>query len=650
MNLVLTFCWREWRAQRALLVAYTVMVFAGLALGLWLTPRHIWTDETFGAHALTWFVAAGVIGVVLFAVPQLVRDEFGAKDDLFVRRLPGALLPSFLGKLLFFTLVAVAMPVLGLAVGELYVTLRGATWDGLFTWWWDGSVTFGGNATLVACGLALLASTWVWAVGTWLPGGRMAIGGTVLLALLLSIGLVAVLRQSPGLEKDLPWHGWLGYLPAAGLGVVAASWLLGRRGGGPLRSARFGLAAVAVAAVPPGSWLAVQAWHYHHPDLQQLERCDVRGLSPDGRFAVAVGNVSYDYETVPLRIDLATGEAEQLGSIRAHLDTELLWVHHWTGNQGRWWRLYDYETGGETLLRHELLDLVTGTRCTVPWSTKTYRAELDAAQTTAVAAEQRALSPFRAPGGSLVWFEDQAACFANADGTVDRVALPGLRSVGRAIGHGASVWLGPDANRQVLDFTSRRLLPARAEDSRLFIVRGRQVYELSKANVQVGKWLEADEDQPEAEVAGLKGAYVLGLYDDDRLLCEQHFVRGVTTPRLFLYDVAARTRSDLAWPADAPSNGRADFAAQFLGMQSLLPRDPAGRIWLATSRHDRAAFVLLDTATATLRTVLPHDGWWRHEYHLLAWLDADTILVQSGARILRVAVATGAVRQLFPRP
>lgn len=222
MNLVPPFLWKEWRAQRGILVAYTLLVFTCLCLGLLLAPTHASFEEGFGAHALSWFVVAGVIGVVAFVAPSLVRAEFGPKDDQFVRRLPSALWPSLGGELLLLLLAMVSLPLLGLSVGEAFVTLRGHDWSGLFGWTWDGQVTLQWSLTVLGCGAAMLLVPWVWAIGTWMPGGRMALGGTALFLLLLGVAVFAVFRQCPGLQLRLAWQGWLSAMVPLGLAVAAA--------------------------------------------------------------------------------------------------------------------------------------------------------------------------------------------------------------------------------------------------------------------------------------------------------------------------------------------------------------------------------------------------------------------------------------------
>src|SRR5205823_2658416 len=117
---------------------------------------------------------------------------------------------------------------------------------------------------------AMLLVPWVWVLGTWLPGGRMAIGGAALLALLLGVGVFAVLRRCEGLAVTLAsaWQPWAYGAVPFGVLVAGVSWVRGRRGGGNWRSARTGLALFALGLLAPASWLGSWAFEYHHPDLE----------------------------------------------------------------------------------------------------------------------------------------------------------------------------------------------------------------------------------------------------------------------------------------------------------------------------------------------------------------------------------------------
>ena len=238
MNLVLTYCWREWRAQRAMLAGFFGLGIAALCLVFTLVPEHYWLDDGRRALALSWFVVLGGIGVLGFVAPALVRSEFGSKGDQFVRRMPGALRASFGGKLLFLTLTALALPLLGLAAGELFLTANGKGWHDLFRWTFAGDVVFDLPWPVLWISVAALLIPWVWAIGTWLPNGRMALGGALVFWLVLGLLVRGALHFSPGLQPGLVYEPWVAFASVFGFVAAFASWVVGRHGGGALRSLR----------------------------------------------------------------------------------------------------------------------------------------------------------------------------------------------------------------------------------------------------------------------------------------------------------------------------------------------------------------------------------------------------------------------------
>ncbi|MBL8755468.1 MAG: hypothetical protein JNK15_19365 [Planctomycetes bacterium] len=644
MNLVLTYCWKEWRAQRGMLLAYFGLVVACLTLGFSLVPTHLWTDEGFGAHALSWFVVAGVIGVVAFVTPNLVRSEFGAKDDQFVRRLPGALAPSFAGKLLFFGLALLALPLLGLAAGELVLTALGHDWDKLFVWDWRGEVNLEWSAVIVIAGGALLLAPWVWAIGTWLPGGRMALGGTLLFVLLVGVGVFAVLRQSPNIEKGLAWWHWLWAVPPTGLAIAGLSWIRGRRGGGALRSARVGLCAAAVAFTPPGAWLGVRAWHYHHPDLQQLGEIHVVGISPDGRFALAYGNEQPDWCGVPIRIDLDHGSATQLGSIHCYWSPSLLRPHRlaMSGQQRLW--AFDDADGPR-----ELLDLQTGAREPLAFDTKANRPLPTAEQHRRIVAELQATTSLRLPGNRPVWCDDGAVWTTNDDGTARRVFEVDKNVAVSPAGHAVNLHLqggtrivDPATGTTLLEDATHSLL---VRDVVLFVPRG----------MSIGQYYELRHGQ-KAECTALRGCTMLGLVDDDHVLAARvhKTARGRMAPtRLFLFRPADSTEIDLALPAEVHF-ASLQAIAPLHRWGSLLARDPAGRIWLhgagtGKSRDINNVLLWLNPATKQVGT-RPRFSDHGYQWNLLDWPDANSAVLLDGARIVRIDLTTNATTLLFPRP
>ncbi|MCR9248157.1 MAG: hypothetical protein NXI31_24265 [bacterium] len=633
MNLVLAHCWKEWRAQRGLLLAYSFLVFSSLCLGLSLAPTHYWFDDGFGVHAITWFMAAGVIGVVAFAAPGLVRGEFTGREDQFLRRLPGALWPAFGGKLLFLLLVSLALPLLGLLLGEGYVSLRGFGWDSFYSWKWDGTVEWQWPGLMLVSGGVLCCAPWVWAVGCWMPGGRMALGGSILFILLLGVGVFALLRQSPGLEHTLAWQPWcLGVMPL-GIVVAALSLGLGRRGGGPWRSARYGLAATAVGLLAPATWLGNEVWRYHHPDPQELSRLEVYGLSPDGRYALAVGSRSQHHGYLPFRIDLGSGDATQLGGIHTWVSPELE-PPGFAGLHGRqqFWRWYEEH-------EHRVFDLATGEWCGVPVADPRAWPELPDELRAGVAADRRGSARLRAPGGDRVWFDDGELCREH-EGTVHRRErpMPDSRSVWPA-GHGFLMREG--ANGTLFDMDGRRLL----RSVRSAFVVGESVVFLP-CNASTGRWRQCERGQEARRCAALAGCEVLGLFDDERLLCTPLAQRRVERPPLFLYrpDDGAVETIELA------EGARPGFVSVIspLGLSSsLIPRDPAGRIWLLCADRKRDVLALLDCGDLAVRRWGSRAGGRR--WRLLDWPDANTARIQNGRQIIRLELHNGAETVVFPR-
>lgn len=642
MNLALAYCWKEWRAQRGVLVAFTAMGIASLCLLFLLLPQHWWLEDGRRALALSWFVAIGVIGVVGFVAPALVRNEFGSKDDQFVRRLPGALWPSFLGKLLFLLLVALGLPLSCLLAGEGFLLAIGQDWHDLFAWEHSGAVWLRWPWPAPLLGYAALLVTWVWAIGTWLPGGRMALGGTILLLLLFGLGILALLNQSPGIAQGIAWPMWLWWIPALGAVTAGVSWTQGRRGGGPRRSARYGLLTLALGCLPPAAWFAERTWDYHHPDLQRLVELDVQGMTPDFRFVLARGNAHESYTPVPIRMDLQDGRADQLAGIATWFGRGLLDTWPVGHALARYWRCYDYALASERVWRERVLDLATLRWTTVAFDPKTSHLEVPAELRLAVVAEARATTVLRAPGETRVWFDGTDLCFQAPDGGVERQAWPGPtpRSA-MARGHGLAVYSGNQ--RQLYDLHRRTPVTIEKWQHGLF-VRGTAVF--VREGGRQNEWWHQRGEAPAEPFPILKGLHVLGLFDDDHLLAAS-YVSG-KRDRLLLVHVADATTTELALPAGLPTGSSVHAVAPLHESGSLLARDPTGCIWLAMSTRTGTTFLRLDAKSRAI-TVAFALATHRLSSQLLGWPDAATVLVRHGATIVRIDVRTGAATTLFPR-
>lgn len=629
MHLALVHCGKEWRAQRGLLAGYTLLVFAGLCLGFVLLPKSWWAGDGNRAFALACFVAAGVIGVVGFAAPMLVQREFGPKGDQFVRRLPGALAGSFAGKLLFLALATAALPLLGLLVGELFLGAIGQYWDDLFRWQWDGSVGLVPPWPLVYGGLALLLAPWVWAVGTAVPGGRMAIGGTALLVLLLAIAVTAALRQHPNLADGIAWQHWLWAVVPLGIAVAWVAWVRGRRGGGALRSARLGLAATLLGLAPPGAWLAAEAWRYRHPDPQRLAAIDVRGLTPDLRFALVLGNEHEDWQPATFRIDLASGAAERV----AGFDSVLLPAAY-AGFVGRWW--IDH---GRTSLACDWFDLATGDRASLAIDARG-NPVLSPEQQRLVAEATRAATPFRAPGDRRVWFEGDEISVQTESG-VARLRAGETILGARAQGH--ALVLHSRQQQQRMFVPATRSFPNVPDASwRDWALVG-DVLLLQQRNMR--EWQRQPVGGASEPCPQLQNARVLGLADDEWVLA---LASDRAALRLFLFRPADdRVEVVQSWPPSS-LRFRSIFCPKPLGGgDSLLPRDPEGRIWLAVAEQMHSRILRLDVAHSRLEELrtftLPVTA------QLLAFEPGEKVLIRDRASIERVDLRTGKRTTLFPR-
>ncbi|HEX5051499.1 MAG TPA: hypothetical protein VFZ65_06980 [Planctomycetota bacterium] len=634
MKLALAHCWKEWRAQRSLLLAYTSLAFACLCLGFLLVPRADWADGEFAVLAVESFVGAGVLGLVLFAAPRLVRGEFAGGRDQFGQRLPGALAPAFGGKLLFLALCTAALPLLGLVLGVLFVNGLGQPWLALFferhtaldagrpAFVWSNLTTF-----VLA---SLLALPWIWAVGTWLPRGRMAVGGTALLALLLGLAGSLVLLWSPGIEGGLDWQPWLWAIAPIGLCVAAASWC-GRRGGGARRSAAFGGATLALGLVPPGIWYAQRAHDFHHPDLRAVFVQEASGITPDLRFVLGYGAADERWYGVPLRIDLEQGTATQLGGIGGVVSPHFLLPSEMAMHrEQRYWRL---GAGAQWFF-----DLATGERLPIGFHFDAGASCLPDGLRTEALDEARATSPFRAPGDRRAWVADGQVCIEERDGGVTRepwLLRPGNRSrLLRAVGHAVQSFGGE--HTECFDLALRRVLPRSPGLS----VRGLWVDE--------GVCYDAARDVTEARNE-LDDCRVLGLFDDDTLLCARR-----TAPRrndyrgLFLYRPADRSLAPIVLPDERPFE-QVSVWSPMDRTPAVLPRDPAGRLWLWLDRGTTRDLVALDGATHATRFLLRAVAAAPRRMALLGFPDGHSLLVHDAPGIVQLDADTAARTVLFPR-
>jgi len=631
MNLALTYLWKEWRAQRGLLISYTLLVFACLCIGLYLAPRHHWFEEGFGTHALSWFVVAGGIGVVAFVVPGLVRGEYvGAKGDQFVRRLPGALWPAFWGKLVFLVLAALMLPLLGLLVGQLFVASLDQHWFGLYRWNWNGEVSMELPWVVHALAGGLALMPWIWAVGTWTPGGRLALLAALLLVLLVGLGVFAVERQAPNLFDGVRWQHWAWLVPVVGLVVAALSWTRGRRGGGPLRSTRVGLLATSAALLPGGLWLGERAWSYHHPDLEHIVWHHVSGLSPDGRYVLARASEHENWMPVPVRIDLHEGSMRQIGGVHAQLLSGVLPPNSLEGvGVQRYWRTWDWR---DEAVRG-LYDLVADRWVEVPYDPESRRIQPDDAWRARLLEELRVRSRLRAPGGVRVWIEGGELVYESPDGAVER--RPWRHEDAWLVypaGHGLSF---RGETRGFVDLVDGR--ESGPVHGTVVHVNGMRLVGPERGPRGSLRWQVIDGDE-QRELDGMW--QILGLFDDERLLVAVRPRPGTQQVGLQLVDPKTGGREPLACPV-ATATWVTSVSPMALAA-SLLPRDPQGCVWLRFESGNEQVFVRVSSTGEVTR--LQHLD---SRIQLLAWDAFPKVTIRDRHEFVELDLETGQRRVLF---
>lgn len=630
MNAIAPFVWKEWRAQRTFLGGYLLLTFASLIC--WFLLQHLRGHML--DHQTTQVVLSFVIGALaglIVTAAQTVQAEFVGRDDQLLRRLPGALLPAFFGKLGFLLVAMVALVLLGLGVGQGLLLLTGsgvATFRALFgaeAWFGIGEIVW----------LGLLAVVWVFAIVFWMPNGRMAAGAALLLGFVLELAAENISMTCPGLNRTFAWRPWLYYLLPLAVAVGFAGSVRGRRGGDHRRSAQLGAATLIVGLLPPAGWLGAEVWEYRHPDLTRMVSVDLLGTTPDGRTAILLGTRRYEWLPVTFRVDLPTGTATQvtepgvwlrgrLDSFSSREDGQRFW--HLEGRGDR--QLYDAVLG-ELTLGDAVAALPPGLQ-------------------QALAIERAAGAPFRQPDNLPAWIEGAELCLQQADGSVRRMPAPWPGERSSLAGHGFVRNSGRDGRDTAFDLKLLRTVPLPRDGcSPALAIDGQWLLAPTTAVAPRG-WL------PWRRLDAATGALTectgfapqdrcIGILAEGEVLCSSR-ARG----ELFVYRPRDDTRQVLALPAhDFLRDGfyecsDADGARRPYGL-----RDRQGRMWVRFARRGATAnlFLTVDPAThactVALATPLLFEG--------LSFVDEHSVVgVEDCRRIVRFDLASGDGTVLFP--
>ncbi|MCA8965623.1 MAG: hypothetical protein KDC48_12130, partial [Planctomycetes bacterium] len=342
---------------------------------------------------------------------------------------------------------------------------------------------------------------------------------------------------------------------------------------------------------------------------------------------------STDWHGVPLRVDLQTGRAEQLGDWTMMFSADFFgegdW--YWPGVGRRRWR-----TAGEDLAAQRMFDLQTGAFAALDYDAKAKLPRLTDDLRKDLRAERAATADLRAPGGQAVWTEGASVVFAETDGTTTTMPLPGSGANPRgACGHGVRL-----SNGRLFDLTHRKLLDLRGKWYG-FAVRGLWVL---RTNLKGGAWQQLDvATNATVELPELAGCGLRGLFDDEHLLCVRRPQDGDPRSELLLYRPADRSLVSLA---TVPDDTCEAVLAERWRWGSLLPRDPAGRIWLHGRDSARGCVVIAPDRSVQRREVpLPRDV----VNNLITWTGTNRALVMLGWRIVEMDLQTDAQTVLFPK-
>ncbi|MCA8970248.1 MAG: hypothetical protein KDC95_10705 [Planctomycetes bacterium] len=631
--LALVYLWKEYRAQRTLLLAYFALVWPSLML-VFLAHRETSTEGN-GGVVLAAFVAVGMLPAIFFVPSWLTGFELtAARGDLFVRRLPGMLAPAFGGKLLFLSLTSIGLPLLSLALGELFVWIAGIECNDLWRIEYDGAARWRYLGYTLWALAAIGLAPWVWAASLWMSRGRFAAPAAGLLCAALFGAAFALLRLAPGLDRSIAsWH-WLWFVWPTGLLVAYVSLVIGRRGGSAARSACCGLTTTALLATPLFAWLGMTVWGYHHPDPYALRDLHVVSTSEDGRHILAFGAGDKEWDCVPVLIDLENHRCRRLASTRSWTGPDVLSPAGLRNRKrARYWLVEDRSTT-------QLVDLETAEVTTLApdeiatQGARPERQDLPQRLRERLEQARRLESQLRVPGFPRSWIVDATLFLEDEEGTVHTHSMPHSCSLVIARGHGALL-IGPDKKKHLFDLIRRTLvtIPCAHDDQpvRGFAVQSHWLHRHEKR----GSFYSFDSRTNTCTPCGFEGE-IVGLFGDDAVLVKKKTFTKVHETRLMTYDVIRGELSNvLELPASrfvvhsmAPSNADEVRLTIFDPKEQVqrrvlvntttrevteLPSVPRWTFFvddvraLATS-EDRASIVEIDLRTRVQRVVYPMPG------------------------------------------
>jgi len=300
------YLWKEWREQRAALVALAILLPVLVALVGFQLPRGLATSTTFVG-----VVAALSVVLVLIVIGGELLGGDRRREVSWLERLPRGLSAAFPAKLLVFVATTAMALAAGLTLGFTVAELRGGFLGMSFQAERDL------EHLLLTVGYALAVAPWAFATSAWCPRGPLALAAGALVACGLGLPLLV-----------LPFTAYVPTAVELALGVtlflagaLVSAWIgfTAQAHGASLRSiALRGGGSGCLAFAPLWGWGLVQL---HERDALELgaPECEIEHawVSRDGRVAVIEARMHFDHwasspRSRTLWIDLERGDAREL--------------------------------------------------------------------------------------------------------------------------------------------------------------------------------------------------------------------------------------------------------------------------------------------------------------------------------------------------
>ncbi len=301
MRVFARYLWKEWRDQRVVLLGALVAIPLLLALLVFVLPRSVTEDESFGMVTAFACLALAALAVGNEALPSESRRQTAR----LLARLPGGLDVAFAAKLCVVLATLIALPLYGWSIAAAF----GASGvDPRLHEYMPG---------------AFAVALWMFVVSSWLPRGALAIPATALTLGVMALPVYLVWTHNPMMT---PREGALeAGIVLLTMGAVWAGWWSFARGRrfsrGAWGSSWRGLVATTVLFSPAWAYSAIESHDFHRAPDPQSERWFIQTayIGTGQRFAFVTGADTRRFHprarvSKPVVVDLRDGTWRAVGS------------------------------------------------------------------------------------------------------------------------------------------------------------------------------------------------------------------------------------------------------------------------------------------------------------------------------------------------